>query len=294
MSDVKIKVGMLVSFDYQYIYNSLPRIYEHADTITLAVDHEYRTWAGIKFEIDDKFWNWIKEIDIKNKITIYKDDFFDASLDALANDSRERNMLAQKMGEGGWIVQIDSDEYFLDFKQFVDFLKSKAQWTLPGAKPIDIGAFLIPLFKQTEDGFLYIKDSFETVVLATNKPEYQRARRCNHYIRYTPFYLFHQTWARGEEEIWFKLNSWGHMADFNITSYYNLWKATDKNNHKFIKNFHPLYNNLWQELRWSAGNNIAEFIVNYLKEFPVTVPKKFYLKKRMGQVWRVVSGDTKR
>jgi hypothetical protein len=30
-------------------------------------------------------------------------------------DTRERNMLAKYMGEGGWHVQIDADEYFADF-----------------------------------------------------------------------------------------------------------------------------------------------------------------------------------
>ncbi len=292
MNDVKIKVGMLVSFDYQYIYHSLPRVYEHSDSITLAVDHEYRTWAGISFTIENKFWDWIKEIDIDNKIIIYRDNFFDPKLDALANDSRERNMLAQKMGSGGWIVQIDSDEYFLDFKQFVDFLREHGHWTKPDAKPIDIGAFLIPLYKQTKDGFLYIKNSFETVVLATNKPEYLRARRSDHYIRYTPFYLFHQTWARGEDEIWFKLNSWGHMTDFNIESYFNFWKASDKNNYKYIKNFHPLYQNLWQDLEWCRGTDIEKFIENFSEASVTRVPPKFYLKKRVGQVLKKLKGET--
>ena len=293
MNDVKIKVGMLVSFDYQYIYHSLPRIYEHSDSITLAVDHEYRTWAGIPFTIEDGFWNWIREIDVDNKIVIYRDDFFDSKLDALANDSRERNMLAKKMGSGGWIVQIDSDEYFPDFKQFVDFLKEHSYWTKPDAKPIDIGAFLIPLFRQTDVGFLYINDSFETVVLATNKPEYQRARRSDHFIRYTPFYLFHQTWARGEEDIWFKLNSWGHMTDFNIKSYFNLWKASDKNNYKFIKDFHPLYKGVWKELKFGTGKEINEFIKNYTSNYSLKVPNKYYLRKRVGQVWKYFLGKTK-
>jgi hypothetical protein len=36
----------------------------------------------------------------------------------MENETRERMMIAQRMGEGGWHVQVDSDEYFLDFGTF--------------------------------------------------------------------------------------------------------------------------------------------------------------------------------
>jgi hypothetical protein len=286
MKSVPVNVGMLVSFDYQYLYHSIPRIYEHSDRIVLALDHECRSWTGLKFTIDDQFWKWLKEFDTKNKIEIYRDNFFVPELDAISNDSRERNMLAERMGEGGWYVQVDSDEYFIDFGAFVKFLKQHDHWVTQRKKPIDIGAFLIPLFRQDKDGFLYVKNSFETVVLATNVPDYKRARRSDHYIRYTPHYLFHQTWARTEEEISFKLNSWGHINDFDIQSYFNLWKSIDKNNYKFICNFHPLDPKVWHKLEWGKGKDISEFIANYSLESPISVPAKFYLRKRMGQIYK--------
>jgi hypothetical protein len=36
----EIKVGMLVSYDYESIKNSLPPVYDYADRIVLAVDKD--------------------------------------------------------------------------------------------------------------------------------------------------------------------------------------------------------------------------------------------------------------
>ncbi len=285
-SGVAIKVGMLVSFDYQYIYNSLPRIYALSDSITLAVDHQCRTWTGNTFEIEPSFWQWIEQIDTQKKIRIYRDDFFRPELSALENDSRERNMLGAAMGDGGWHVQVDSDEYFIDYPGFVNYLKAHADWTKPGASPIDIGAFLIPMYKKTEDGFLIIPNSPETIVLATNKPAYVAARRSKHVIKYTPFYLFHQTWARSEEEIGFKINNWGHITDFDKDSYFTFWKKLDKHNYTTYKNFHPLRPSLWGRLEYIEGRDIDTFIANYLKKYPATVSSLLLVKKRLGQLYR--------
>ena len=41
----------------------------------------------------------------------------------LKNDTRERTMLSEKMGIGNWLIQIDSDEYFIDFEDFIKQLR---------------------------------------------------------------------------------------------------------------------------------------------------------------------------
>jgi len=105
-----IKVGFLVSYDYNYLRTSLPLVYAEADSVSLAIDKQRRTWNGGSFTIDDAFFEWLKSMDTKKKIRIYEDDFFDPNLSAIENDSRERNMLAKFMGEGGWHVQVDADE----------------------------------------------------------------------------------------------------------------------------------------------------------------------------------------
>ena len=285
MNSALIKVGMPVSYDYKFLYHSLPLIYDHADQITLAVDQNSQTWTGISFTIEDSFWDWIKEIDVQKKINVYRDVFYRPGFKAMENDTRERMMIAQRMGEGGWHVQVDSDEYFLDFGTFSQFLRHHSRWTRPGAAPLDIGIFWMPLFKQVGNGFLYIKDAYETLPIATNRPDYKMARASDHLIRYAPFCLFHQTWARGEQEVWTKANSIGHVDHFNVQSYFNMWKAIDRHNYRYIRNFHPLIPSVWPSLEWGPGKDVPEFIANYRPNHSLTVPLRVYLRRRLGQ-WK--------
>lgn len=286
-----IKVGLLVSYDFQYLETSLPLVYDHADIIALAVDNERKTWSGQDFHIPDSFFDWVREFDKDNKIRIYEDNFHLPELSSIENDTRERQLLAEFMGPGGWHIQIDSDEYFIDFGEFVRFLKSKDHWLKnPASNPIDIGAFLIPIFKKTDKGFLYIKDCYESIVLATNYPRYTGARRSKNFVRFTDFYLFHQSWARDPEEIRFKVNNWGHINDFNVSSYFNLWQSIDENNYQYIKDFHPLVGPVWHALAHENGTDMQTFIRNYTSRHSLKAPVLQYWKKRAGQYLRKFRG----
>jgi hypothetical protein len=84
---------------------------------------------------------------------------------------------------------------------------------------------------------------------ATNKPEYLNARRNSHFNVISPFFVLHETWARGEEELLNKINSWGHDNDFaSKESYFNFWKILDEHNYIYVKDFHPLRSATWQKL----------------------------------------------
>ncbi|HEU4495814.1 MAG TPA: hypothetical protein VFR70_02065, partial [Flavobacterium sp.] len=119
----KIHVGFLLSYDYELLKNSIPRVYEQADAIFIAIDKDFRTWSGEVFHVSDDFFEWLEKYDIQKKIVLYKDDFYVPELSAIENDNRERHMLSMKMGIGNWLIQVDSDEYFLDFKKFVADLR---------------------------------------------------------------------------------------------------------------------------------------------------------------------------
>ena len=134
-----IKVGFLVSYDFKYLYQSIPLVYNDADLIVLAVDKERLTWSGNPLVIDPDFFEWVQKFDVLKKIVIYEDSFFVPENSPAQNDTRERNLLAKAMGEGGWHIQIDSDEYFNDFKSFTDFLKERNNLLQnPEANPVEI------------------------------------------------------------------------------------------------------------------------------------------------------------
>lgn len=274
-----IKIGFCVSYDWELLRKSIPRVYAEADTICLALDKDRKTWSGNKFEFDNEaFFDFVKEIDTENKIEIYEDCFSLVELNARSNCNRHRMMIAEKMGAGGWHIQVDCDEYFLDFGGFVSELKKLNRNPTGKEKPINIMACLIPLIKKTDDGYLYVdfkKSIPESAPFATNKPDYQRARNNGHFNLLLPFYVIHETWSRSNESLWFKINNWGHAAEEleeikKRKSYFELWKSLDKNNYQYVNNFHPAKAETWPALRFCLGETIEEFIQNFKQpEFPL-------------------------
>jgi hypothetical protein len=269
MSSNIIKVGYLVSYDWHLLQNSIPRIYDYADTIVLALDANRKSWAGQKFMFDESaFREFISSIDIQQKISIYEDNFYESSLTTMQNEVRERKMLAQKMGLGGWHVQLDCDEYPVDFQGFVAVLKSIDPNPDPSKirKPVNVTGNLISVIKAVAGGYIIVKpqsNNQELCILATQVPDYWSGRRNGHFNIQTSLLIIHETRSRTEEEFYFKLKNWGHNQDFNTESYYALWKAIDGYNYKFIKNFNPTGVGTWPELSFVEAKDIKSLISHF-------------------------------
>jgi len=273
-----IKVGYLISYDYEFVKTSLPRIYDAVPEIFFAVDSERKTWSGEDFTISDDFWAWVKAIDTDRKITIYEDKFYIPGLTPMECETRERNMLGKKMGSSDWYIQIDSDEYFVAFDKFIDKLKNYSS-----VEPVSIYCNVVTLFKQISSGYLLISESFETLSFATNNPVYDLARNNtsgNKHIHWQDLVL-HQSWARSPEEIRLKLQNWGHKNDFNIESFYKLWDAVDEFNYYCLRDFHPLHPVTWVKLTFLKGT-INEILNHPQLNEMVTIPinrKKGFLSR---------------
>lgn len=253
-----IKVGFLVSYDFKYLYKSVPLVYNDADLIVLAVDKNRETWSGNPFVIDESFFDWVKEFDVNNKIQIYQDTFYIPANTPSENDTRERNLLAKAMGDGGWHIQIDSDEYFNDFKGFVTYLKANNHYLEnPSQNPVEIHVQWITLFKKVENGFLYVKDSFDAIEIATNYPKYKYMRATRHSKKnITKFILLHQSWARDEDEIYTKITNWSHRDDSDNLAFFEFWKKINLNNYHEVKNFHESDPTKWKSLAYISENDI--------------------------------------
>jgi hypothetical protein len=279
-----IKVGVLVSYDWEYLKQSLPIIYGHSDKIVLAVDINRNTWSGNKYNLPDEFFNFIKGFDLDNKISIYEDDFYDSSLTVMENDTRERRMLSDYMGEGGWHLQIDSDEYFIDYKGFINFLKKSYK---KHKEAVDIYCPVISLFKKNSEGYFFVIQSEDAIIkfpIATNKPDYVNARVGRNKVITTDFYIIHDTWARTEDQLLLKLSNWSHANDFDVKSYFALWKAIDKNNYKYIKDFHPLENKFWYKLGYVESSSVPKlllFLTNNPQKLMAEKDEMYILLKRI-------------
>ncbi len=278
-----IKTGFCVAYDWRLLMNSLPPVYQHSDIICLAIDQNRKSWSGNPFEFEDEeFYAFVETIDKEKKIIIYEDDFSRPDLTARQNCNRHRTLIAAKMGEGGWHIQIDCDEYFTDFKGFTEFLLKLNSNPTGNEKPYNVNVFLYDLFKRVSDGYLYAypKDSSPlSAPFATTRPEYMRARNNGYFNRISPFFVIHETWARGEDELRFKLSNWGHSSEElkNIEvreSFINLWKAIDGNNYKYIKNFHFAVAQVWEGLSYVKAKTMNELIQNFNPGFKIN---GFYL-----------------
>jgi hypothetical protein len=282
----KIHVGFLLSYDYEKLKNAIPPVYEAADAIFIAEDKEYRTWSGKKFEVAPSFYEWIKEIDTQNKIQIYSDDFYLPELSPIENDTRERIMLSNKMGIGNWLVQVDADEYFLDFPKFIKTLRKYDRFLKnPERNPVQISGFYINMFKFIDDGLLYV-NHLNKVLLATNHPSYVYARQTKKRIIYTDNLVMHECVARSEKDLMTKFTNWGHALDFDIAEYIKKWKSVDKYNYKEMENFFYLDPNGWKSLDYIESTNLEE-LKELLNAKPELHPTPWYLfRKNLGQYFK--------
>ena len=285
-----IKVGFCVAYDWVLLKNSLPRVYQEADTICLSIDKNRTSWSGKKYEFDEQaFLRFVREIDTDNKIKIYEDNFALPELTSMQNDNRQRTMMAEFLGENGWHIQIDSDEYFADFKGFVNYLKLLNPKPTAKQKPINVCCNWISLIKKTPNGYLYVDNRYtnqERMPFATNKPEYLCARINGHFNHISPFFVLHETWSRNANDLKQKMESWSHDSDFlSATSYYKLWEALDEYNFKYIQNFHPVKPETWSKLAYCLANDIDEVLDNELRS--KKIPKTFLLYKNSKSMSRI-------
>ncbi len=260
-----INVGYLISYDFELVFLSIKQIYENVDKIFLALDKERKTWSGNSFFIPDSFFLEIKRIDTQHKIEIYEETFFISSNLPMENETRERNMLAKKMGNG-WCVQLDADEYVYDFKSVKSFL-DRNNYLLKNVEitPVQIQGNLITVFKILEDGILYIENN-EGFNFITNFPNYSIARNIKHTTPHlSNIKVIHQSWGRKKEEVLTKIKNWGHKNDFDTAKFYEFWDNLNSSNYQKYKNFHPLTPNQWDKLKFSPINSMEEFLIDYSK-----------------------------
>ncbi len=286
----KIQVGFLVSYDYELLKNAIPQIYSESDSIFLAIDINRKTWNGAPISIPESFFDWITSYDVKKKITIYEADFYNPELTTMQCEVQERKMLAEQMGIGNWIIQLDADEYFINFKKFVDFLKSKNHLlNKPEKHKVQVKPFHITLYKQTENGYLYVNKATKTVV-ATNYPDYQVGRKTGGRVIYTNSLILHESLSRNREDLVLKLSNWGHNTDVDLDGFMKKWDSVDETNYKSMTGFFYLEPMVWEHLDFIEGSNFEEVFENFKnqKEEKMYKSTSYLFKKNFGQIIKYI------
>lgn len=254
----ELKIGLCIAYDWEMLKTALPLFYNHVDKICLSLDINRRTWAGNAFHFDERdFFDYVKNIDVENKIDVYQDDFYQDKINPMNNEVYQRNQIAKRLGEGGWHIQIDVDEYFIDFEKLAFFLRNNYQ---KFNKEVNICLPFYIMFKKLSNNSFFIKGIMEWVPVVTNYPKYVFGRR-NGYFNYkfdSP--IIHQSWARSETEIQQKISNWGHKNDFDVQQFFEKWKKLDVSNYKEWLDFHPIDGKVWHELVLIEGKTIKELI----------------------------------
>lgn len=263
-----IKVGYLVSYDYEMLLTSIKQLYDYVDRIYLAIDKEFKTWSGNYFEIPLSFFEDVKRFDKLKKIEFYFDYFYLPNLSPIECESRERNMLLKKLGKG-WKIQLDVDEYIYDFKTVSKYLNKYWYLTIfPKFTPIVFRGKLVTLYREVPEGYLFIENN-EIFSFITNQ-SHNNSTRNNYQIRnhFSNINVIHQSWARKEDDIRQKIINWGHRDDFDTNNYFEFWKNLNSNNFRDYKNIHPISPQVWDKLNFLSSNSIDDFIEKYASKMP--------------------------
>jgi hypothetical protein len=278
----KIHVGFLLSYDYELLKIALPPVYKSSDRIFIAIDKDYLTWSGNKFTVDPSFFDWLKVFDVDDKIELYFDTFYVPNLTTTQMDTRERKMLSDKMGIGNWLIQIDSDEYFIDFEGFVSQIKKYDHYLdHPEKNKIQIAAFWVIIYKYTENGILYVDKPMKSI-FATNYPNYKAFRRTNERVIYLDSLVLHESVSRTEEELRYKLNNWSHNTHVN-NSFLDKWLKVNESNYKEYSDFYYIEPKRWKSLDYFPTKNISEINQLAQKSKNLKITKTYLFFKNFGQ-----------
>jgi hypothetical protein len=259
-----IKIGFCVAYDWHLLKYALPLVYRKANVICLTLDKDRISWSGNQFPFDNlAFYQLIREIDHDKKIKIMEEDYHQPGLSPMQNEVRQRNKMADYLGEGGWHIQLDCDEYLIDFGQFVQYLERIPSYAQSKS---NVCCPWLVLYKQLENGFLVVdaqeKEDLEFIQVATREPKYEYGRRNGNFNLYTPFPLLHQSWARPAEEVHTKILNWGHSRDFDGEKYFKFWDSLNEQNYVEAKNFHPVVPDQFKALKFVPSASVADLIEN--------------------------------
>jgi hypothetical protein len=261
----QIKVGFCVAYDWYLLEYSIPLVYASADRIFISVDKDRISWNLKKYVFEsNEFYALVRKLDPDNKITLIEEDYHQPDLTPAQNEVRQRNMLAGHMGTGGWHIQLDCDEYMVDFEGFTRYLLS---FPVRKSKAVNICCPVVTLFKKVEGGMLYIagaeKSSIEYFPVASRFPHYEYGRVNGYFNIYTNFKILHQSFARESKDLEAKLNNWGHVRDLDPQKYLGFWNNLSAENFRQFRNIHPIKPHVWPGLKFAGGETVNEMKVNF-------------------------------
>ena len=242
---LKKSVISLISYDAEYLPNSIKTYYDYVDEIVLGLDKNRVTWSKNKFSFDEqKLWSKLTELDTDKKITIIEENFVKSDK-PIENDNYERNFLKEQCSND-WIFSFDADEELLNAKEFfTDYLPLVETYY----NTADILMTWATPFKTIEDKTLVIcntdgsayltetqggvtsKDSTYIFARWTDKTQFQNKRLLS------PLVVLHWSLCRDKEALHQKIHNIGHSDIVEQDPFYQIWSELTLDNYEDYKNF---------------------------------------------------------
>jgi len=251
---MKKSVISLISYDAEYLPDSIKSYYDYVDEIVLGLDKDRISWSGNSFTFDeDSLWKVLQVIDCDNKISVIEGNFHQSSI-AIENDNYERNYLKQYC-TNDWVFSFDADEVLLNAKDFFYKFCPIAEpymakcdliftWFLP-YKEFDESYLVIAnddntWFSGDKQGFATHKDSHFTYARWTDNKSHLN----------TPLGIMHWSLCRQQAKLHEKINNIGHSNLAEKDPFFDTWKKVNLDNFTQLRNFKSsgLGDNQWPKL----------------------------------------------
>ena len=99
--------------------------------------------------------------------------------------------------------------------------------------------------------------------------------------------VLHESVARSEEQLKFKLENWSHNVDVN-KDFLNKWIAVNENNYQEMTDFYYIEPERWKKLSYFPTNKIQEIKNIVANSKSLQIPKSFILLKNFGQWFKYI------
>jgi hypothetical protein len=261
-----------------WIEASIASYYDLVETIVVSYDRSGRGWTGAPIPVDECL-DRLRAVDPAGKMRFCPGDFARPDRSPLENDTYQRQCALEEAGRGAdWVLAIDTDEVLPNAREFGRRLREEVpkefpvvEWPMrPFFRVLGSGLFLeVCSFSRRQlseyPGPIAVRPGVTlSAARHTHLPQVPRWRYevrrtgydpvgCIHYRAHGVIpkseAILHFSWARTEDDMVAKLESWSHNKDFDWRRYFErVWKPATWR-WPLMYNFHPVWSRRWPALR---------------------------------------------
>lgn len=262
----KKSVISLISYDAEYLPESIKSYYDYVDEIVLGLDEQRISWSNNRFSFDEeKLWAELQAIDVDNKINIIEDNFHRSTV-PIENDTHERNFLKSKC-EHDWIFSFDADEVLVNAREFfVDFCPLVQDY-----KDVELMFTWYLMYKEFDDGYLLIAEEDRQRAFKKDIQGFTADRDIHTftYCRWTnsqkkilsPLGIKHFSFCRTDEQLDRKINNFGHSIESKRDPFYEVQRQVTKDNYHSMINFKTHGSGAqWPTLKFVSREELDDYL----------------------------------